>query len=255
MIHGMWGGPWCWDGWRARFEAAGLACIVPALPYHDADPRDPPDPRLGRTSVLDYADALAAQVRALEQPPIFVGHSMGGLLAQLLAARGLARALVLVAPAAPAGVLALSPAVLRSFWPILTRWGFWRLPVRPGLDQARYALLHRLPVAAQQAVHDRFVHESGRAVFEIGLWPLDRHHASRVDATQVRCPVLVLAGREDRITPVWALRRVARRYGAAATCIEFERHAHWLLAEPGWEAVADAALSWLRAQDGPGAAA
>lgn len=219
---------------------------MPTLPLHDVDPRAAPDPRLGRLGLIDYAEAVAQQIRALDEKPILIGHSMGGLIAQMLAARGLARALVLLAPAAPAGMWAIGPSVVRSFWSILTTWAFWRRPVRQTLDAAGYALLHRMPPDGRREVYQRFVPESGRAVFEIGLWMLDLRGAARVDRLQVRCPVLLVAGSEDRVTPAWAQRRVARRYGAAYR--EFEGHAHWLIGEPGWEEIAAGVLSWLRAE-------
>jgi pimeloyl-ACP methyl ester carboxylesterase len=252
LIHGMWGGAWCWSRFRPRMEAEGFACTVPTLPFHDMDPRDEPDPRLGRASLLDYADALAAQIATLGERPVVIGHSMGGLLAQMLAARGLASALVLLAPAAPAGVWAIGPSVLRAFWSIQTTWGFWRKPVRQTFAEASESMLHLLPADERRRVYERFVPESGRAVFEIGWWLVDGRHAARVDASKVTCPVLVVAGREDRMTPAWALRRVARRYGATATYRELEHHAHWLVGEPGWEGVADEVLAWLRSA-GPAA--
>jgi len=251
MIHGMWGGAWCWGAFRQHFESAGFHCTVPTLPYHDVDPRDAPDPRLGQVSLLDYADALTTQIRALDEPPILVGHSMGGLLAQILAARGLASAVVLLAPAAPAGILAISPSVVQAFWSIQTTWGFWHKPVRQTFAEASHTLLHLLPEPARRPVYDCFVHESGRAVFEIGYWMFDPRQAARVDASRVTCPVLVLAGREDRMVPIWALRQVARKYAPVSTYREFEHHAHWLTGEPGWERVADEVLSWLALQDGP----
>lgn len=70
MIHGMWGGPWCWENYRRLFEADGYQCIATTLPYHDMDPRGVPDPRLGRTSLLDYAQALAEEIGELETKPI-----------------------------------------------------------------------------------------------------------------------------------------------------------------------------------------
>ena len=187
-------------------------------------------PRLGRLSLLDYADALAAQITTVGERPIVIGHSMGGLLAQMLAARSLARAAVLLAPAAPAGVWAIGPSVVRSFWGILTTWAFWRKPVRQTFDAATYSLLHRLPPDERREVYGRFGPESGRVVFEIGLWLLDARHAARVVAEKVECPMLVVGGRQDRMTPAWALRRVARRY--RATYREYEHHAHWLIGEP-----------------------
>ncbi|MCP5332835.1 MAG: alpha/beta hydrolase [Pseudomonadales bacterium] len=247
MIHGMWGGPWYWAGYRRLFEAAGHRTFAATLPFHDIAPGQPPDPRLGCASLLDYADALARQIGELEQKPVLIGHSMGGLLAQMLASRGLARAVVLLAPASPAGILALSPSVIRSFWRIATRWGFWQRPTRQGFDEAVYSMLHRLPPTLQRETYDRFVHESGRATFEIGLWPLDLRHASRLDASRIDCPMLIIAGREDRITPVRVVRQVAQRYRRVATYLELPNHAHWLVAEPGWEQIVAAIDHWLHA--------
>jgi len=78
MIHGMWGGPWCWENYKRFFEEKGYRCITPTLRYHDVDPKDPPPPELGTTGLLDYAEDLEKEIRALDEPPIIMGHSMGG---------------------------------------------------------------------------------------------------------------------------------------------------------------------------------
>ena len=90
MIHGMWVGGWFWNDFKQFFENKGYRCITPTLRYHDADPSAPPHPDLGRTSLLDYVEDLEREIRELGKPPILVGVSMGGLLAQILASRGLA---------------------------------------------------------------------------------------------------------------------------------------------------------------------
>jgi len=241
----MWGGPWCWENYRGVFEPAGYRCVATTLAHHDVDPRGVPDPRLGTTSLLDYAEALEREIGQLREKPILMGHSMGGLLAQMLGARGLAKALVLLAPAPPAGIAAITPSVIRSFWSIQTSWGWWRKPTRQTFAEAAYSLLHLLPPAQQRQTYERFVFDSGRATFEIGYWLLDKRRASRVDAAKVTCPVLVVGGVRDRMTPPSVVRKVAARYGAVSTYREFENHAHWVVGEPGWEEVAGCALTWL----------
>lgn len=245
LVHGMWGGGHEWRPWRELFERRGFRCLAPTLRHHDVDPADPPPPGLATTSLLEYAADLETQVLAEGGPVLAVGHSMGGLLVQKLAARGLVRAAVLLAPASPAGVLGLRPSVIRSFRRALLRWGFWRKPHRPTLAEATYSVLHRVPPPEREAIHGTFVWESGRAAAEIGLWLFDPNRASAVDPELVRCPLLHLAGVEDRITPVSVQRRTAARYGDRVTFRELEGHAHWLLAEPGWEEVAAAAAGWL----------
>ena len=173
-----------------------------------------------------------------------MGHSMGGLLAQILGSRGLAKGLVLLTPASPSGINALKYSVIKSFWSVLTKWGFWHKPNRLPFEAAVYSMLHLLPVEEQKAVYDRCVYESGRAASEIGFWFLDFKGASKVDQSNVSCPVLVVAGAEDRITPASVVRKVANKYEAISTYKEFENHAHWVIAEPGWEEIAEFAADW-----------
>ncbi len=246
MIHGMWGGPWYWVNYRRVFETEGYRCVATTLPYHDIDPRGVPDPQLGRASLLEYAEALEREIRQLDVKPIVMGHSMGGLLAQILGSRGLAKALVLLTPASPAGIMALTPSVIRSFWTVQTTWGFWRKPMRQTFDEAVYSMLHLLPTREQKEIYDRFVYESGRAAFEIGYWLFDSTGASRVDESKVTCPVLVVAGAKDRITPASVVRRVAKKYKVVSTYKEFDDHAHWVVAEPRWQDVAEYVAGWLR---------
>ena len=245
MIHGMWGAAWHWENYQRVFEAAGYRCIVPTLPYHDMDPHSIPDSRLGTASLLDYAEALEQEILQLDEKPIIMGHSMGGLLAQILGARDLAETLVLLNPASPAGLFNLTPSVIRSFWSIQTTWGFWKKPIRQTFSEAVYSVLHLLPENEQKEAYSKYVYESGRAACEIGYWFFDPQQASRVDESKVTCPVLVIAGSLDRIVPASVVRRVARKYKAVSTYKEFENHGHWVVGEPGWEEVAEYVAGWL----------
>lgn len=245
MIHGMWGSGWYWENYAKYFEARGYRCIRPTLRFQDMNPREAPDPRLGTTSLLDYAADLERDIVQLKEAPILMGHSMGGLLAQILSSRGLAKALVLLTPASPAGIIALKPSVIRSFWSMLMRWGFWRKPGRQKFEEACYSMLHLLPMEEQKKTFERFVYESGRAASEIGFWLFDRRRAAAVDESKVICPVIVIGAAEYRITPVSVVRQVAGKYQRMATYKEFAGHAHWVVAEPGWEEIAEYVNEWL----------
>jgi len=245
MIHGMWGSGWYWENFKSFFESKGYQCVVPTLRYHDMDPNGVPDPRLGTTSLLDYAEDLEKLIRELQVRPILMGHSMGGLLAQILGSRGLAKALVLLTPASPRGIIALKPSVIKSFWSGLTTWGFWRKPFRQTFDEAVYSMLNQMPSESWKSIYDKFVYESGRAAFEIGFWLFDSKRAARVDESKVTCPVLVIAGEKDRIVPVSVTRKVAEKYRGVSTYKEFSDHAHWVIAEPGWQQIAEYVEAWL----------
>lgn len=245
MIHGMWGGGWYWAQFKAFFERRGYRCIAPTLRHHDMDPAAPPDPALGTTGLRDYLRDLEEEIAGLGTDPILMGHSMGGLLAALLASRGRGKALVQLNPAPPRGVFALRPSVLRAFASALTTWGFWRKPHRQTLGEATYSMLHLLPPDSRREVHARFVYESGRAASEIGFWLFDRGRAAEVREADIRCPVFIGAGARDRITPVAVTRQIAARYGPRAVYREFPDHAHWTVGEPGWEDVATEVAQWL----------
>lgn len=252
MVHGMWSTGADWDNWRGVFEAHGLRVHTPTLRHHDAAPDAPPPEELGTTSLRDYADDLAAEIGKLPEPPVLVGHAMGGLLVQMLLARGLGRGGILVTPAAPAGILALRASVLRAFWRIVIRWGFWARPQRLDPDVAAWALFNRMsPAEVGPAVLSR-VHESGRAAFEIGFWPFSRHPAAAVDKTKLTQPLLVFGATDDRLAPAPVCKQVAKRYGGNAKYERIDGHAHWLLAEPGWERTATRAADWVRFTFAPG---
>lgn len=245
MIHGMCGTPSVWEDWSGWFSDRGWRCITPALRYHDMHPDEGPDPRLGRVSLNDYAGDLEQQLRALPEQPVVIGHSMGGLLAQRLAARGLARRAVLLTPAAPAGILALRWSVIRSFLSYFTRWGFWKKPHRFTFPEASHGILSQLDEQEQRRVYDTLVYESGRAVFETGLWVLDRLRAAAVPKGPLPCPALVIGARKDRIVPAAVVRRTAERYGESARYLELPHHAHWVLGEEGWEDICARVAAWL----------
>lgn len=245
MIHGMWGGPWVWQSYQDAFEARGYRCIATTLPFHEGNRRLAPDPRLATASLVDYVDALAKEIAALDEKPIVMGHSMGGLLAQMLAARGLASAAVLLTPAAPAGIFALKWSVMRSFRRLLLVWAFWKKAIPTTFADTVYSTLHLMPPAAQRDIFNRLTYESGRVIFEIGFWLLDSSRAAIVDAAAVTCPLLVIGAAEDRIVPASVVRQVAQKYAPLATYHEFSGHAHWVLGEPGWEAIAGDVADWL----------
>ncbi len=251
MIHGMFCGRWVWKNYTGFFERKGYRCQAVDLRFHNVPPYDSPDPRLGTTGMLDYVADLEESIRCLNEPPILMGHSLGALLAQILAGRGLGRALVLLTPAAPAGIFTLKPSVIRTFWRQLFSWGFWKKPFRLTLAAAKHAVFNRLPPAEHERVFKKLVWESGRAATQTGFWFLDPAKTTRIDESQIKCPVLVIAGAHDKITPLTVVRRVADKYKTVSTFKVFAHHSHWLFAEPGWHNPAAFIYEWLQ-QDGEG---
>lgn len=245
LIHGMWSTPAVWDRMRGLLQARGYRCFAPALPAHEPTPDQPL--RVARLGLKDYLAHLEAEIAAqgFSQPPVLIGHSMGGLLAQQLAARIRPLALVLLTPATPAGINALSWPNLVAFSRPLTRWGFWRQPHKPLPERAARSHFRGLPAERHNALYQGLVHESGRALFEIGLWWADFSRASAVDARAVSCPVYIVSAGLDVLTPPGVVRKLLSRYPQASHRYYPDR-GHWVIDDDDTEDTVVSLCSWLR---------
>lgn len=243
MIHGAFCGGWSFASWRTVFEARGFAVHTPTLLHHAST--EVAAQSLGGVSLRDYLAELSSLIDSFESPPIVIGHSMGGLLAQMLATTLRVRALVLLAPLAPWGIFpstAFEWAAMQALW-----WegAFWNKVLKPKHALASAYALEFVPERERESVLRRLVPESGQAIFEALHWMLDRHKTTFVEPRHVTCPMLCLAGGKDRIVSPATVRRVARRYGGRARYENLADHGHWLLGEPGWERIAAGSLAWI----------
>jgi pimeloyl-ACP methyl ester carboxylesterase len=241
FVHGMWSRPWVWDLWKPRFEAAGYTCIAVSLPGHAATDTDRELQGLG---LSDYTGAVAGIASQFERP-VLVGHSMGGLIAQQVAARLPLTAAVLVNSAAPAPIFPLRPSMLPGLVRHFSKWGLWRNAFRLSGWEARYLLFNAVPREEQAALVDRLIAESGRIAYELGFGALNRAGTNRVSLSSLNCRLLALAGSRDHIIPAAVSRNMAAWYGQRMTYREYAGHGHWMIGEPQWQQRADEVLSWL----------
>ncbi|WP_439816568.1 alpha/beta hydrolase [Zavarzinia sp. CC-PAN008] len=245
LIHGAFCGGWAFDGFADHLRARGWRCAAPTLRYHDVPQKAPSPPGLGRTSLRDYADDVAQLVHRLDRPPILIGHSMGGLVAQLAAMRVGVAGLVLLAPSPSWGMIPSTEFEVASAFGMLAAGAFWHQPVQPMFRIAAEHSLDRLPRDQQKAVFSRFVPESGQAIFEIMYWALDMSRAAFVDPGRISAPVLAIAGGRDRINTTRTVRRIAQRFRNAADFQEYPDNSHWLLGEPGYDEIAEDVHRWM----------
>jgi pimeloyl-ACP methyl ester carboxylesterase len=250
LIHGMWMTPLSWEHWAARFREQGHDVLAPAWPGLEAEPeelrRDPsPLKGLSITDIVDHYDRI---IRGLDQPPVIVGHSFGGLVAQLLADRGLGTAAVSLDTAAPKGVLKLPLSTLRAAWPAL-RNPFGKNNVVPlTRDQFYWCFTNALTREASDAVYDRYyIPGSARPFFQAGYANANPNAVTKVDyENPSRPPLLLVTGTEDRICPPsvnesnWKKQRQAP---SATEHKEYPGRCHFP-GQDGWEEVADYTLSW-----------
>ncbi|SLN13518.1 alpha/beta hydrolase [Oceanibacterium hippocampi] len=244
MIHGAFCGAWCLADFAGNFNRRGWRCIVPDLPKHGEGTGED---ELARLSLADYRRAMIDLVGSLDTPPVIVGHSMGGLIAQQVAATVPVRGLVLLAPASPWGVAPTSEHEIAAAKGLLTAGAFWERGLSPVFEIAAGNSLDRIPAHRQRELFDRFGPESGQALFESMLWPLDLARASALDPEAVRCPTLWFAGADDKVTAAATIQASADRYERDIQVKVLPGHSHFLIAEPGWERIADQAERWAAA--------
>ncbi len=248
LVHGAFCGGWALEPYRWILEARGHEVYCPTLRHHSPMPGGGTPTGLGTTGLLDYCADLEQLIDTLAQPPILIGHSMGGLLCQMLAARKPVRALCLLAPSPPWGVLpSTTLEVMSAQGLFLVPGSFWNQPIVPNFHLAVEHTLDRMAPDDQRAIFSRFVPESGRAMFEILHWPADTQRASAVPARAVACPVLCVTGSRDKVNPSGTVRRIAKRYDLGQF-LELPGFSHWLIGEPGWEDVVAACIDWLAAR-------
>lgn len=243
MVHGMCCTGEVWSRFRSFFEARGTPVYTPTLRpslrvrLSERPPRELRDLRLS-----DYVDELELEVHRIVaetgMKPAVMGHSMGGLLCQALAARSLAAAAVFISPAAPAGIRTLRSAAFWAAFAIARRRGWTAGVIRPHPQTLAMIVLNALPIAERAAVHGAMVYESGGAFADFANFP--------VDESLVRVPVLTIAAGRDRLISTALARLTARKYApGGGEFREYPNHGHWLYSEPGWEVPANDIYNWL----------
>lgn len=245
LIHGAFCAAWAMEPYAQLLALHGHKVLTPTLRHHDVPPGMRPPRELGVTSMTDYADDIEALVRTLKEPPVLIGHSMGGLVAQMVATRLPVKALVLLAPSAPWGTLPTSAWEIMSAQGLYLAGQFWNKPLRPESWIAETHALDNMPDGEREATFARFVPESGLATFEILHWAMDTRRATFVDARKIECPVLCVAGEYDRVNPARTVASIARRYRERGEFHEVPGASHWLIGEPGWQKTANHVREWV----------
>lgn len=239
MAHGAFCGGWAFERFRAPFEARGWRVETPDLPGHA---EGAPASAVAHKSMSDYARALTGFCAGLPERPILIGHSMGGLVCQMAAARVRPQAMVLIAPSPPWGVAtsSLEEAITAAAVGLIDPFASGIVP--PDRSVMRTHSLDRMDREGRNAVLARLRPESSRAVRETLNWWLDPFMTTSVGAG-ASTPTLFIAGERDVVHPPVTVKAAAGRIGAAFR--QMPGMSHWMIGEPGWEAVADHAIGWI----------
>jgi pimeloyl-ACP methyl ester carboxylesterase len=251
LIHGLWMTPLSWEGWTARYRAAGYTVVDAAWPGLDGEVealrRDPaPIARLSIEEIVDHYDSI---IRGLDRPPVIMGHSFGGAFTQVLLDRGLGAAGVAIGSAAVKGVMRLPWSTLRTGWPILRNPRNRHRAVSIDVKQFHYRFTNHLTVEESAPIHARYcVPGVGRVLFQGASANLQPNSPTKVNFRNgTRAPLLFIAGGMDHVSPPSINRSNARKYRKSSAITEykeFDGRSHFTVGQEGWEQVADYALEW-----------
>jgi pimeloyl-ACP methyl ester carboxylesterase len=239
FVHGAWHGAWCWEEHFLRyFGDRGWSVKAIDLRGHGSAPGRK---RLRWTRIADYVNDVAEAAAAMPEPPVVVGHSMGGLVVQKYLESHTAPAAVLLASVPPAGVLLATLRVmnrhpLRFLRSNLTM-SLWPIVETPDLAREMF-FTSTMWESEVRAYQERLQDESYLAYLDMMIFALPR------PAAVAKVPMLVLGGREDRVFSPREVERTAKAYGADLAI--FPDLAHDLMLGPGWQVVAGKLDSWLR---------
>lgn len=252
LIHGLWLLAGSWDSWRRALEERGYAPIAvdwPDDPTSVAAARSNPDALAGK-GVGQVADHVAEVIARLTRKPAVIGHSFGGLLAQIIAGRGLAAATVAIDPAPSRGVLPLPFTALKAAFPVLGNPANRKRAVTLSFDEFRYGFANAISEVEARALYEEFhVAAPGRPLFQAATANVDPGTEARADKkNRDRGPMLVLNGEKDTIVPrvlAYAAFKKQRKNPGVTEWLEIPGRGHSLVFDSGWAEVADASITFL----------
>lgn len=244
LIHGTWGNGDSLADARREFEERGHTVHTPTLRFHELPIEEGAD-KIASLSVRDYADDVAALVDSLDSPPLIIGHSLGGLIAQLVAARTRHAGLVAATPAPARGIFATYPGTLRIFGSLYLQPRPWAKPLYPPTWAVfRRFITNTTDEQLAREVYEELVTESGRVYCELAFWFLDRAKATEVDHGAVTTPVLAIGAALDRTVNRRVGRATAKRY-PNGTYVEIPASDHLVLHGPALQVTMARIDDWM----------
>ena len=256
FMHGLWLHATSWQPWQDLFDSAGYRSSAPGWPHEPAtvaEARANPDV-VANLSIDEITEHYARIIAALDEPPVIIGHSFGGLFAEKLLGQGIGAAAVAIDPAQIKGVLPLPLAQLRSGLPALGNPTNLHKSVALTRKEFRYGFGNALSEEESDALFERWTIPSpARPLFQAAAANFVMHSQAKVDTDNSdRGPLLLISGTADHTVPDVVTRSTLKQYRDSTATTElkqFEGRGHSLTIDAGWREIAEAVLDWLKVND------
>jgi pimeloyl-ACP methyl ester carboxylesterase len=252
FIHGAWRSARSWENFSEFFEDRGYDVSAPEWPRKEGDVaelRESTDENkgLGLDEIVDHYEE---QIQGLDEAPVLIGHSFGGLIVELLLDRGLGKAGVAMSPAPPKGILVLPFSSLKAASPALAHPSRWHGIVPLTLEEFTFGFVNTFTAEAAAEAYERYaVPETGQIFYEAGfanfhLHPPTEVHFKRDD----RAPLLIVGAEKDNTVPASLAKKQFEKYeksDAQTDYIEFAGRPHLMMAADGWDEIAQQIEGWI----------
>jgi len=249
FIHGMFQNSKSWEKWITYFSEKGYNCIAPSWPLHEgvpADLRDNPPADLGDLELQTIINEMERLVNSLPEKPILIGHSVGGLIVQILVQKGMAEIGVPISSVAPNAMLAFDWGFMKNSALIANPFK-GNEPFYTDLESFHESFCNTMTMEdTQKAFNETATHDSRNVLRDC------MGEAGQVDTEMPHAPLLFIGGEEDEIIPFELNRRNAEAYTDEVSIVDFKafpNRGHWICGQPGWEEVAAYVSEWLTAHE------
>ncbi len=256
FIHGLWLHATSWEPWVDLFAGQGYSASAPGWPGEPDTvraAREQPD-LAADIGIDDVVNHYASLISNLPTPPVLIGHSFGGMIAEKLLGSDLAAAAIAIDAAQIKGVLPLPLSALRATLPVFKNPANKHRSVSLTAEQFRYGFGNAIPAEESDAIWEKWaVPSPGKPLFEAATANFSPHSPTEVNTgNEDRGPLLLVMGGQDHTVPESITKATLKQYrhsGARTELVEFKDRGHSLVVDHGWRDVADGCLSWLKDND------
>jgi len=236
-----------WDTWIEYFKEKGFTAVAPAWPHKDAPALElrkrHPDSALAGLHLSELVDHYIRIIKALPEKPIIIGHSLGGLVTQILISRGYGVAGVAYHSAPPQGILSFEYSFLKSMWGPLDLFGSTKVPYMMPFKHWQYTFTNTMPLKDQQDAYERMIIPESKTTLRDCLGK-----DAKIDLDKAHEPLLFVSGSADHIMPASLNYKNFKKYKHAGSITEykdFPGRNHFAMGQPTWKEDADFILNWI----------
>lgn len=237
----------CWDEWRIFFEEKGYQTIAPPLPAKDGAANDlrqtQPNACIAALRLESLTDYFADIVRQLPEKPILVGHSMGGLITQILLQRELAACGIAIHSLQPQGIFTFKLSFYKAGWGPLGFFTSVKKSFLMSFKQWQYAFTNGMSYEEQKEGYYKYLIPESKLVVRDAI-----SRAAKVDFKRPHAPLLFIAGSADNFIPASLNYSNYKKYkhpGSVTDYKELTGRNHFVLGQPTWKEDAAYIADWI----------